>query len=508
MKALSRTRIRRSDAEMSTILETLSAMKRVRVAVLGDVMLDRYVMGETERISPEAPIPVIRVFQERNMLGGAGNVARNIASMGGQALLVGLVGTDDAAREVEAAVADVGSLTASLVPDPSRCTTVKTRYMAQGQQLVRVDRETTAPATGKLADDLVTAARLALERASLLVLSDYAKGVLTPELIAEVMAIARQNRCPVIVDPKQRDMRCYAGATVITPNSAEASAATGIDCATNEGVVAAARRIGEIVGCRHVLVTRGAKGMTLVETAGEASVMHLPARLREVHDVSGAGDTAIAALALALGAQAPMAEAADLANIAAGIAVSHRGTAAVTAAELEAGTRIAAGGSAPAKFVSCELAVDITRQWRREGRRIVFTNGCFDLLHPGHVHLLQQASAEGDRLVVALNSDASVRRLKGPARPIQTQDARAFVMASMASVDLVFLFDEDTPLAAIEAIRPDVLVKGADYSEAQVVGAEIVRGSGGKVVLVPLVAGQSTSAAIARAARLDASKPA
>jgi D-beta-D-heptose 7-phosphate kinase/D-beta-D-heptose 1-phosphate adenosyltransferase len=488
---------------MSNILETLTAMKRVRVAVLGDIMLDRFVMGETERISPEAPIPVIRVVQEQAMLGGAGNVARNITSMGGQVHLVGLVGADDAAREVEAAVAGIGGLSASLVRDANRCTTLKTRYIAQGQQLVRVDREATVPATGAIADELLSAARLAIGSASLVVLSDYAKGVLSPELVANVMAIASRSGCPVIVDPKQRDMRCYAGATVITPNAAEATAATGIDCSTEDGVVAAARRIGEVAGCRYVLVTRGAKGMTLVEMASEASIVHLPARLREVHDVSGAGDTAIAALALALGAQAPIAIAADLANIAAGIAVSHRGTAAVTATEIEAAAQDKSGSSSLAKIVSCERAVDMTRRWRSEGRRVVLTNGCFDLLHPGHVHLLQQAKDEGDRLVVALNSDASVRRLKGPARPIQTQEARAFVIASMAAVDLVLLFDEDTPLAIVEAICPDVLVKGADYTESQVVGAERVRASGGRIVLVPLIAGHSTSAAIARAVRLD-----
>ncbi len=485
------------------MIETIAAMAQVRVAVLGDVMFDRFVMGETERISPEAPIPVIKVLREQAMLGGAGNVARNVASMGGQALLIGLVGADEAGVEVEAAAARVAGLTAALVRDACRPTTLKTRFLAQGQQLLRVDRETSAPATGAVAEDLLRSASRAIETASLLVLSDYAKGVLSPMVLDRVMALVRERGCAVIADPKQRDMRCYAGASLITPNAAEAAAATGISCDTDDGVVAAAHRIGEVVGCRHVIVTRGSKGMSVVDISGREGSIHLPAMLREVHDVSGAGDTVVAALALANGAGAPMAIAASIANIAAGIAVSHRGTAAVTAAELVAAAQQQTGLSGTTKIVSRTAAAHMAQRWREAGNRVVFTNGCFDLLHPGHIRLLQRAKAEGDRLIVALNSDASVRRLKGSSRPIQNEDARAFVMASMEHVDLVIVFDEDTPLAVIEEIRPDVLAKGADYTEAQVVGGNLVRASGGRIVLVPLEPGHSTTAAIVRAARAD-----
>lgn len=485
------------------MIETIAAMAQVRVAVLGDVMFDRFVMGETERISPEAPIPVIKVLREQAMLGGAGNVARNVASMGGQALLIGLVGADEAGVEVEAAAARVAGLTAALVRDACRPTTLKTRFLAQGQQLLRVDRETSAPATGAVAEDLLRSASRAIETASLLVLSDYAKGVLSPMVLDRVMALVRERGCAVIADPKQRDMRCYAGASLITPNAAEAAAATGISCDTDDGVVAAAHRIGEVVGCRHVIVTRGSKGMSVVDISGREGSIHLPAMLREVHDVSGAGDTVVAALALAIGAGAPMAIAASIANIAAGIAVSHRGTAAVTAAELVAAAQQQTGLSGTTKIVSRTAAAHMAQRWREAGNRVVFTNGCFDLLHPGHIRLLQRAKAEGDRLIVALNSDASVRRLKGSSRPIQNEDARAFVMASMEHVDLVIVFDEDTPLAVIEEIRPDVLAKGADYTEAQVVGGNLVRASGGRIVLVPLEPGHSTTAAIVRAARAD-----
>lgn len=476
-------------------------MKGVRVAVIGDVMLDQYVMGETNRISPEAPIPVVKVVSEQTRLGGAGNVARNIASMGGVATLVGLIGTDAAGRELETAAAEVEGLSVMLLRDPSRRTTVKTRFLARGQQLIRVDRETTAAASGYMAQALLRAAELAIGSASLVVLSDYSKGVATPAVIEGVMAVARQNGRTVIVDPKQRDMRCYAGAAVITPNASEAAAATNIECESDEGVVAAARRIGDQLACRHVIVTRGAKGMTLVDLAANGAFTHYPAILREVHDVSGAGDTAVAALALAIGSGASIETATGIANIAAGIAVSHQGTTAVTARELEATTQEAAGRSDRIKVVSCARAAEISRQWREMGDRVVFTNGCFDLLHPGHVTLLQHAKAEGDRLIVALNTDASVRRLKGAGRPIQGEDARALLMATMEPVDLVVLFEEDTPLAVIEAIRPDVLVKGADYSEDQVIGADFVRATGGKIVLVPLAEGHSTTAAIARATR-------
>lgn len=400
------------------MLETILAFSRCRIAVLGDVMLDRYVTGEARRISPEAPIPVMTMLQERTMPGGAGNVARNIATLGGHCTLVGVVGADEEGAALGAVVASEPGLTDRLIRDPLRQTTVKQRFIAQGQQLLRVDREDTRPVDGAIADAVVNSVAEALASAPTIVLSDYAKGVLSTQVIGRVMALARDRGTIVIVDPKRVDMSVYAGATVLTPNALEASLATGVDCEDDEGVVEAGKRIAEFVGCRHVVVTRGAKGMTVVSARNGAPPVHLRTVQREVHDVSGAGDTAVAALALALAAGATIELAARLANIAAGIAVSRSGTAAVSVDELIAGMQRSSDRAESYKLASAAEAARQAARWRDQGKTVVFTNGCFDLLHPGHVQLLRRAKAEGDRLIVALNSDASVRRNKGDGRPI------------------------------------------------------------------------------------------
>jgi D-beta-D-heptose 7-phosphate kinase / D-beta-D-heptose 1-phosphate adenosyltransferase len=487
------------------MLETIFAFSGTRIAVLGDLMLDRYVLGETTRISPEAPIPVFRIAHERSMPGGAANVACNVAALGGEVRLVGLVGNDAAAATLKGALSGVAGLEATLVCDPLRPTTLKTRYVAQGQQLLRVDSESTVPASGPPAHALMEAVEGALAAAQTLVLSDYAKGVLGPLVLPRVMEFARARGCLVIVDPKQVDMRCYAGADIITPNVTEAAKMTGLGCEDDAGVVEAARRIGAAVGCRHVVITRGAKGMSVVGMANGDEPFHVPAVLREIHDVSGAGDTALAALALALTSGAPIEIATRLANIAAGIAVSKPGTATVPLEDLVTGVQRTSSRREHEKIVSRAEAARTATRWREEGRKIVFTNGCFDLLHPGHVRLIHSARAEGDRLIVALNSDDSVRRLKGAGRPIQSEVARATVIAAMEGVDAVLVFEEDTPLHVIEELKPDVIVKGADYTEDEVVGGSFVRSNGGRVVLAPLEAGHSTTSAIARAGRgLDA----
>lgn len=483
------------------MLETIFAFSGTRIAVLGDVMLDRYVLGEAARISPEAPIPVFRIANERSMPGGAANVACNVAALGGKVHLVGLVGNDAAAAMLEGALSGVSGLEATLVCDPERPTTLKTRYVAQGQQLLRVDSESTVPASGIPARALIEAVKGALAEARTLVLSDYAKGVLGPQVLSRVLEFARERGCLIIVDPKQVDMRCYAGADIVTPNVIEAAKMTGLGCDDDASLVEAARRIGATVGCRHVIITRGAKGMSVVGMARGDEPFHVPAELREIHDVSGAGDTALATLALALSAGAPIKIAARLANIAAGIAVSKPGTATVPVEDLVTGVQRASGRREHEKIVGRAVAARMAARWREEGRKIVFTNGCFDLLHPGHIRLIHRALAEGNRLIVALNSDASVRRLKGEGRPIQSEEARATVIASLAGVDAVLIFEEDTPIDIIKELRPDVIVKGADYNEEEVVGGSFVRSNGGRVVLAPIEVGHSTTSAIARAGR-------
>lgn len=466
--------------------------------VLGDVMLDRYVLGEVRRISPEAPIPVLRATRRREVAGGAGNVAVNAASLGARAILVGLAGADADGAALAALFAET-RVTPRLVP--GRRTTVKTRFIAGGHQLLRVDEEEPDPATPAAETALLAAFRDALGAADVAVLSDYAKGVLTDRVLAGAIEAARAAGVPVVADPKRLTFEAYAGVTVLTPNLLEAARATGLPVESDAQAAAAAAVALAQSGAGALLLKRADRGLTLVRPG--ADPLHIPTRAVEVADVSGAGDTLVTGFALMLACAAPMAEAAALANAAAGVVVGKHGTAAVTPQELAAALhhpgQIASGLQAiDDKVVELDAALQQIATWREQGLRVGFTNGCFDLIHPGHVRLLARARDLCDRLVVGLNSDASVQRLKGPDRPVQNETARATVMASMASADLVVLFAEDTPERLIEAIRPDVLIKGADYRIDQVVGADFVLAHGGQVELIPLEQGHSTSATIRR----------
>lgn len=478
---------------------TANLFKGRRILVLGDVMVDTFVYGDCMRISPEAPIPVVRIEREEVMLGGAGNVARNVAALGGEAVLIGIVGEDAAAATLHAKIAEEPGIFADLIVD-GRPTTQKIRYVAAQQQMLRADSERTHPADPA---PLVAAIARQLDGCDAVILSDYAKGVLTPALLAEAIAMANAAGKPVIADPKSSDIARYDGA-MITPNAGEAAIAAGIACDgdDDEAAKVAACLLERIPNSPALLITRGAKGMTLLER--DVDARHLPALAREVFDVSGAGDTVIATLALGLAAGVPVVEATELANIAAGMAVAKPGTAVVTADELAHELRQERVQSTDRKIVTLDEALVIAAQWRARGERVGFTNGCFDLIHPGHVSQLAQARGTCDHLIVALNTDASIRRLKGPSRPVQHEDARAIVLGSLQSVDLVILFDEDTPIRLIEAIRPDVLIKGKDYTVEQVVGSDVVLGYGGEVFLADLAPGHSTSDIIARLTQKEA----
>jgi D-beta-D-heptose 7-phosphate kinase/D-beta-D-heptose 1-phosphate adenosyltransferase len=469
-----------------------------RVLVLGDVMLDRYVSGSASRLSPEAPIPVLRPSARRATLGGAANVALNVATLGGRASLVGAIGDDPEGAELKRLL-DPSGIVSHLVVAPGRPTTAKTRFMVGTHQLLRLDEETTAPVDAATGDRLLDTFAEALRAADVVVLSDYAKGVLSDAVLAGALARARALGRIVIADPKRADFDAYQGATVLTPNEHEVRQATRIDAAEDAEAARAGRRALEDTGCEAVVVTRSAQGLTLVRR--DQPALHLPTRAREVADVSGAGDTLVAALAVALGAGAALPEAAMLANLTAGISVGKPGTATVSGEELLGVLHLEDLVATDRKVVERGEAVQRAAAWRAQGLRLGFANGCFDLIHPGHVRLLREARARCDRLIVALNTDASVKRLKGPARPLQTETARATVMASLAPVDLVVLFDEDTPLELIRTLRPDVLVKGADYSIDQVVGADLVQSWGGAVLLVELQAGHSTTGTIRRMAK-------
>jgi D-beta-D-heptose 7-phosphate kinase / D-beta-D-heptose 1-phosphate adenosyltransferase len=466
---------------------------RTNVLVVGDVMLDRYVYGQVERISPEAPVPILTIDRELSMPGGAGNVVRNLTALGAAVAFISVVGDDQAGSDLTGLIGGQPNVEPWLLVQGGRITTLKTRYLSAGQQLLRADREETSPVQPRLAERMVRIARDAMAATSLTVLSDYRKGLLTGEVPAQLIAAAREAGRPVIIDPKGPDYSRYAGADIIMPNRADLAEATGMRVDSEAAIVAAATALRQRHGFSAVVVTRGNDGVTLVDGSG---ARHFPAEAAEVYDVAGAGDTAVATLAAALAARLELPVAVRLANIAAGVVVGKVGTAVARESDLLAA--LSPQGSALRKIVSREAAIEHVQRWHHKGWRVGFTNGCFDLLHPGHLHLLEEAREACDRLVVGLNSDPSVRRLKGAGRPVQPEAARAAVLASLASVDLVTVFEEDTPEALIAALHPDMLVKGANYTLDQVVGADLVRGWGGAVMLADLVPGHSAAATVER----------
>jgi D-beta-D-heptose 7-phosphate kinase / D-beta-D-heptose 1-phosphate adenosyltransferase len=483
-----------------SLLKLLHGFHAARALVLGDVMLDRFVYGSVERISPEAPIPVIAIDRTTDMPGGAANVVRNLGAMEAQIVLIGVVGDDLWADSLREQLGRVAGVQARLVIDQSRPTTVKTRYVADGQQVLRADRETRDPLSQEVETLVLAEYQNALSAADIVILSDYAKGVLSASVVGAAISQAKAAGKMIVVDPKGKSFAKYRGATVLTPNRHELQAACGADCSTDQQVELEARRILEDRVCDIMVVTRGKDGMSVIQSNRLAT--HLRTTARELSDVSGAGDTVAAAMSLGLAAGGDILEACTLANLAAGMVVGKRGTAIVTTGELIAALR-PFDGRAENKLFSLESVVQLARDWRKQGLKVVFANGCFDLLHPGHISLIDQARRAGDRLIVGLNSDSSIRRLKGPDRPVQGEIARATVLASLRSVDAVAIFSEDTPLQLIHNLEPDVLVKGADYSIDNVVGADSVIKRGGKVVLAELVPGHSTSETLKRVATTE-----
>jgi D-beta-D-heptose 7-phosphate kinase / D-beta-D-heptose 1-phosphate adenosyltransferase len=476
------------------------AISRQTVLCIGDLMLDEFVYGEVSRVSPEAPAPVIAVQRSESGIGGAGNVARNVASLGARCIFVGLIGEDEAGARLKTALSKEALIESVLVCDSTRPTTRKVRFVSDhfSTHMLRADWELAQPAAGESEQKLIDAILPLLPRADIVLLSDYAKGVLTARVIRNVIDAARRLGKAVIVDPKSLNFAIYRGATLLTPNRKEFAEATRSRADSEQSIAEAAQDAMQLADCQAILVTQSEQGMTLVPRKGEA--IHVPAHPVKVRDVSGAGDTVVAAIAVVLAAGGGWETALRMANAAAAVAVSKKGTASVTSAELR--RRIL-----PHAFLAAEEKIvaegdDLDRQvldWRKQGLRIGFTNGCFDILHPGHVKVLTAARAACDRLIVGLNSDASVRRLKGEGRPVQNERARAEVLAALEAVDLVAIFEEDTPIGLITAIRPSVLVKGGDYTREQVVGREIVEAHGGEVLLVDVLPGFSTTSLVDRA---------
>jgi D-beta-D-heptose 7-phosphate kinase/D-beta-D-heptose 1-phosphate adenosyltransferase len=468
-------------------------LSRASVLVVGDAMLDRYVYGEVARVSPEAPVPILTVTREVAMPGGAGNVVRNLIALEAAAAFVSVVGDDQAGSDLTGLIGGQQNVEPWLLVQGGRTTTMKTRYIAQGQHLIRADREETITLPEKLAERLIRIATDAMAATSVTVLSDYRKGVLGADVAPRLIAAAKALGRPVIVDPKGRDYARYAGADIVTPNRRELAEATGLSVDSETGIVAAAQVLLQRYRFGAVLVTRSEDGMSLVTND---DIRHYPAEAKDVFDVSGAGDTVVATLAAAMAVQVPLFEAARLANIAGGIVVGKVGTAVARQADILAALTPATG--ALRKIVTAAAAAEAAERWRSRGYKVGFTNGCFDILHPGHAHLLEQCRAMCDRLIVGLNADASVTRLKGPTRPVNNEASRAAVLASLASVDLVCQFEEDTPLNILNLIKPDLLIKGADYTLATVVGAREIESWGGRVALAELLPGHSTTATIAR----------
>jgi D-beta-D-heptose 7-phosphate kinase/D-beta-D-heptose 1-phosphate adenosyltransferase len=460
--------------------------QEARVLVVGDVMLDRYYHGSANRISPEAPVPVVRVSNQEDRPGGAGNVALNIAALGGAATLVGVVGTDATAEDLGARLSAAGVRCEFLVSQ-DKPTITKLRVISQHQQLLRMDFE--QPFDAQDVADLQPRFESVLESAQVVIVSDYAKGALQD--VPAIILAARAAGKPVIVDPKGSDFEKYRGATLITPNLHEFETVVG-HCSTEQELITKGLALMSELALEAILITRGESGMTLLRP--NKAELHLPARAQEVFDVTGAGDTVISVLAASLAAGEDFAEATALANLAASLAVGKLGTAAISGPELR---RALHSDSASGRGVmSAEQLRSAVEEAKVHGERIVFTNGCFDIIHAGHVGYLAEARKLGDRLVVAINDDASVTRLKGAGRPINPVERRLAVLAGLEAVDWVVSFSEDTPEALLHKIKPDVLVKGGDYSIEQVVGGEFVLSYGGEVRSLDFLDDCSTSAIV------------
>lgn len=478
------------------LLETLGRLGKPSLVVLGDLILDRYTWGQAARISPEAPVVVLRSDKQEERLGGAANVAHMLAALGAEVRSVGVVGSEAAGGRVRQLLAEVGIDTSAVLTDSTRPTSVKERFMGRAgschaHQMLRVDCESTQPLSAELESELRKRLTGHLQSASALLIADYAKGVCTPELLRWVIAEARRLGCPILVDPGQgRDLEYYRGATLMKPNRRETELATRqiIDSgqAAEQAGIALCRQYGFDLAC----ITLDADGMMLCGPDGSAQ--RFPTQARAVYDITGAGDMVLAMLGFCVAQEVPLKHSVQLANIAAGLEVEQNGVVPISLDEIRQQLHASLLQNPP-KQIDLVQAHQLAELYRQQQRRIVFTNGCFDLLHVGHVTYLQEAAAMGDVLIVGVNGDASVRRLKGPQRPVISENDRAAMLAALACVNHVIVFDTDTPHPLLHAIRPDVLVKGGTYRPDEVVGHEFVSSYGGQVAVTSMIDGVSTT---------------
>lgn len=468
----------------------LESFENLSILVVGDLMLDEYLWGKSDRISPEAPVPIVNITGEDLRLGGAGNVANNLLSLGCRVRVASVLGEDADGRRLQELLQARRIEVDGLVWASGRTTSRKSRILASNQQMLRIDREVCTPISAADEERLLAKVRQMLPNVQGILLSDYLKGVLTEKVVQEIIALGRAAALPVVIDPKGTDYRKYRGATLLTPNRKETQLASGIPMVDESSLRRAGRQLFDELELDALVVTRSEEGMTLFLPNGQEE--HFPTLAREVFDVSGAGDTVLASLGACLAAGVSVNQAARLSNLAAGIVVGKVGTSTVSPEEILEELSHQHKDS-DLKIRSAASVKRLLESERQKGRTIVFTNGCFDLLHVGHVKYLQKARRLGDLLVLGLNSDASIRRLKGPKRPLIDQDERAHILAALDCIDYVVIFDEDTPLELIREVRPHILVKGGDYQADQVVGKDVVESYGGRVELITFVDGKSTT---------------
>ena len=495
----------------SELVAIAESMKDVRVLVIGDIMLDQFVYGDVERISPESPVPVLLVQNEQSMLGGAGNVLSNLKGLGAECAVIAVIGGDTQGQHLQECLKGFAAEAACLVVDSTRPTTVKTRFLSGMQQLLRTDFEKKESISPEIENDLIKQFDRELENCGAVVISDYGKGILTDRVLRHVIQTARKKNVPVLVDPKGDDYKRYKGASIVTPNKKELMEASKMSAGSDEEVSMAAHHVMKVSGIDAVIATRSKDGMSVVQRHDKEAV-HIPASPVEVFDVSGAGDTVIAVAAAALAAGSDVVQAAKLANVAGNIVVTKVGTAPIRIDEM-LDSLIAIQGNEQAQasqahavqgtpICNWDQAIEVMQRWRAKNRTVGFTNGCFDILHRGHAQYLGEARARCDRLIVALNSDASIKLLKGESRPIHDEMSRAAVLSALACVDMVVFFgaseegQDNTPCELLSILKPDLYFKGGDYTIDQLPEAKIMAEHGGEVSLLSFVDGYSTTGAI------------
>ena len=487
------------DETPHSLTNCIDLLQKAKVLCIGDVILDKFVYGDVDRISPEAPIPVFKINSDKLMLGGAGNVASNLCGLGAKTRFITVVGDDLAGRNIKKLISDTPNTTATLIIEKERRTSIKTRYIAGGQQMLRTDDETAILVNKNTEQRILKLAATALKNYNVLVIADYAKGVFSAELTKKLIILAKQLKIPVIVDPQGNNYKRYKGVDIVTPNRKELSLATGMPSNTDKQIKIAANKLISDYNIKSILATRSGDGMTLINSN---SFVTYAAEAQEIFDVSGAGDTVVATISASLSAGIDLIQAVKLANISAGIVVAKTGTAIAYASDILETLENHKLQKSNNKILDMKLAINRVKVWRSQKLKIGFSNGCFDLLHPGHMATINAAKAVCDKLIIGLNNDASIKRLKGKKRPVQSEEIRAQILSSLTNVDAVLIFAEDTPIKILKNLKPDIFIKGGDYKIEMLPEANIIKAYGGEIILTNLLKGQSTTKTISKLTKL------